>query len=99
MKLSQIPPCWVCVGKILIKVFLVGLSWNLKLIEVVLFWFRKLSGEIGQKYPFLFQPDTSLPPKRRSACLGKGLRLGEHEAPKFSVSASASAIFDSPWRT
>ena len=71
--------------------FLVGLSWNLKLIEVILFWFRKFSGEIGQKYPFMFQPDTSLPRKRRSACLGEGLRLGEPEAPKFSVSTS-------PWR-
>ena len=44
----------VCVGKILIKVFLVGLSWNLKLIEVVLFRLE-ISSERGQKGPISVQ--------------------------------------------
>ena len=53
---------------------LVGLS---PILWIVVVWFGKMSSEIGQICPFLFQPDA-YSPRRRSACLGEGpLRLGE----------------------
>ena len=58
--------------------FLVGLSPVLK-VDLFWFWFgRKISGKKGEKKNThsSFQPDTPLP-RRRSACLGKGLHLGE----------------------
>ena len=72
---------------LIIKVFLVCLSqfcsFVLKLLEVLLFWL-KFSSEKGQKSPIIYKPNASLP-RRRSARLGKGLRLDKPEAQIFQV--------------